>query len=334
MIAPGDTSFHCCHWNGGTVLSAAMKTPALVACLLLPFVPSLSRSAEEAPTSNLPPDPFENLEQVPEAKPYSMDVDRDRGLISVDAKDGTYSEGSHFSNWGWKMNAPRWGRFFVKLRYTSTIPKIGVQVKVGDQMVKSYAPRTGGHEEHQEYELVLGYLYLDKPGEYQVNLLTGDKANGPSFFVKGIEFSPAPEGDHAGQGIDGSIELHAKTAATFSKNMRFEPKPEKNCLGFWTDADDWAEWTFDVSSPGKFRIELVQGCGEGNGGSEVALLVNDQTFKFQVEETGGFQNWKGRQLGIVEIPHIGEQKVAIKPLTKAGKAVMDVQKVVLIPVKE
>jgi hypothetical protein len=97
---------------------------------------------------------------------------------------------------------------------------------------------------------------------------------------------------------------------------------------------DWAEWTFDVSSPGKFQVEVVQGCGDGNGGSEVAVLVNGDVLKFEVEETGGFQNWKSRTLGTVEIPHTGEQKLAIKPLKKAGKAVMDIQKVTLTPVKE
>lgn len=321
---------------GEIVLSLSMKTPALFVSLLIAGAPVLFAQQEEAsaPVSNLPEDPFAGIESVPEAKPYSIEVDRGRGTLSVDAKDGKYQEGSHFANWQWTMNAPRWGRYFVKLRYTSTSPKLGVQVKLGEQMVKSYAPRTGGHEEHEEYALTLGYIYIDKPGEYPLNLLTGDKSNGPSFFVKGIDFEPAPESEAIGQGIDGTIELHAKTAATYSEKMRFEPKSEKNCLGFWTEADDWAEWTFAVTEPGKFRIDLVQGCGDGNGGSEVAVLVNDSTFKFQVEETGGFQNWKSRQLGVVELAHPGDHRVAIKPLNKAGKAVMDVQKVVLTPVRE
>ncbi|MCB1232934.1 MAG: hypothetical protein KDN19_22005 [Verrucomicrobiae bacterium] len=318
-----------------------MKTPALAfgAALLL-FAANFSLLAQEkdatpsAPVSNLPEDPFKNLETVPEAKAYALEVDRTRGTISVDAKDGEYLEGSHFANWKWTMKAPRWGRYFVKLRYTSTMPKLGVQVKLGDEVVKSYAPRTGGHEDHKIYSLTMGYVYIPKAGEFPLNLLTGDKSKGPAFFVKGIDFVPAPESDEVAQGIDGSIELPAGAAATFSENMRFEPKTEKNCLGFWTNADDWAEWVFDVSDPGKFRINVVQGCGAGNGGSEVAVLVNDSTYKFEVEDTGGFQNWKTVSLGVVNLEHPGEHKVAIKPLTKSGKAVMDVQKVILTPVRE
>ena len=312
-----------------------MKTPALAVGLFLVVSLVVPSSAEEAAaSSNLPPDPFENLKTVPAAKEYALEMDRERGTLSVNAEKGAYTEGSHFANWQWKMEAPRWGKYWVRLRYTSTTTKIGVQVKVGDQVVKSYAPRTGGHEDHRQYELVLGHIYLDKPGEYPVNLLTGDKSNGPSFFVKAIDFVPAPEGEEVSQGIDGSVELAAGTATTFSHMMRFEPKPEKNCLGFWVDADDWAEWVFDVTSPGKFKVELVKGCGNGNGGSEVALLLNDQTLKFKVEDTGGFQEWKNLDLGVVDIPHPGEQKLAVKPLTKAAKAVMDIQKIVLTPVGE
>lgn len=312
-----------------------MKTPVLAASLLLlPALAVTSLGQDEASASNLPPDPFKDLEQVPEAKAYAMEMDRERGTLSVEAKDGNYAEGSHFANWQWKMEAPRWGKYWVRIRYTSTTTKIGVQVKVGDEVVKSYAPRTGGHENHRQHQLVLGHIYLEDPGEYPVNLLTGDKSNGPSFFLKGIDFVPAPEGEEVAQSIDGSVELLAGTATTYSERMRFEPKPEKNCLGFWTEADDWAEWEFDVTSPGRFKIQLVKGCGNGNGGSEVAVLLNDQTMKFKVEETGGFQNWKSLDLGVVNIPHSGEQKLAVKPLTKAKKAVMDIQKIVLTPVKE
>ncbi|MCB1085659.1 MAG: carbohydrate-binding protein [Verrucomicrobiae bacterium] len=329
-----------------------MKTPASITVrvsglitlvsLLLPALSAFaaeekSAPAEEsaAPSSNLPPDPFANIETPPVAKAYTMEVDRERGKVSVEATDGTYQEGSHFAHWMWKFDAKRWGRYFVRLRYTSTTAKIGVQVKIGEQVVKSYAPRTGGHEPHQVNALILGYIYVEKPGEYPLVLLTGDRSKGPSFFVKGVDLIPAPENgdDGVAQSIDGTIELLAKSATTFSQNMRYEPKAEKNCLGFWTDENDWAEWAVDVANPGKYRIEVVQGCGDGNGGSEVALLVNENTFKFQVEETGGFQNWKSRQLGIVEIPHAGEHRIALKPLTKSGKAVMDIQKVVLTPVQ-
>jgi len=311
------------------------STPAAITlslgALLLASFPA---AAEKKPAAtNVPADPFESLEIDPKPADYAMEVDRERGMLSVKAEDGTYTPGSHFANWHWKMEAPRWGKYFVQLRYTSSMPKLGIQVKIGDNVVKSYAPRSGGHAKHQEHTIVMGTAYIDKPGEYDVMLLTGDKSNGPHFFVKAVEFVPAPEGEEVSQGIDGTIELHAKNATTFAETMRYEPKDEKNCLGFWVNQDDWAEWEFDLTSPGKFKLEVVQGCGGDNAGSEVAVLVNGKVVKFKVEDTGGFQNWKTRNLGIVELARIGENKLAVKPLSKTGKAVMDIQKIMLTPVE-
>jgi len=288
----------------------------------------------QAEESNLPPDPFGHLGKTSEIPDYQLKVDRSRGTFFIPAKEGKYVEGSHFANWSWMMKAIRWGNYFVAVKYSSVMnSKVGLQVKVGDEaLLKGYAPRTGGPKKVEN--VIMGYAYLPENGEYSLTLLTGDKSKDPPFSVKGIEFIPAPESKALGQSIDGSIHLDAKTATTYSEKMRYEPKAVKNCLGFWVDEKDWAEWEFDVSRPGKFKVKLVQGCGGGNGGSEVAVLVDDQVLRFKVEDTGGFQNWKIRELGEVELSVKGDHKLAIKPLQKTGKAVMDVREVLLTPVEE
>ena len=247
-----------------------MKFPFLAATLLVfgsLCLPAQEGELKAGAATNLPPDPFKDLKPEPEAEEYAMEVDRTRGNLFIAAKDGKYIPGSHFANWQWTLDAKRWGRYYAVLRYTSMEPKMGVQLKVGDSMVKSYAPRSGGHKDHQIHELVMGFVYIPKAGEYPVNLLTGDKSNGPNFYVKGVRFMPAPEAEmhSVGQGIDGTINLDAKTASTYAEMMRYEPKEEKNCLGYWVDENDWAEWKFEVSSPGKFKLEVYQGCGKGQG---------------------------------------------------------------------
>ncbi|NNE90181.1 MAG: hypothetical protein HKN23_00895 [Verrucomicrobiales bacterium] len=311
----------------------------LFVVLIFPTTPGLAQDKEKsaesdpAPTAtNLPPDPFGGLKPEAKIPDYELKVDRKRGRFSVSQKDGKYTPGDHFAHWSWNAEFKRWGNYYVALKYESFAPKMGVNVKIGEKVVlKSYAPRTSSGDVRED-TLILGTAYIEKPGEYPVTLLTGDKSNNSTFQVKGIEFIPAPEGKILGQSIDGTIELHAKTATTFSEMMRYEPKDVKNCLGYWVMEDDWAEWNFEVSNPGKFKVELVQGCGPDNGGSEVAVMVNDQTFKFTVKETGGFQNWETISLGEVELAESDRHKLAIKPLNKAGKAVMDIQKVILTPV--
>lgn len=297
--------------------------------LTLTFFTATSLKAEEASTSNLPPDPFGGIGEVATAADYPVEVDRSRGSFTLSADDGQYQPGSHFANWFWSTEIDRWGNYYVGLVYESARPKLGVQVKIGDAVLKGYAPRTNALMAKDP--MVLGKAYIPKPGEYDIAMLTGDQSNVAAFQVKGLHFKPAPENEPHGQSIDGSIVLDAKTATTYSENMRYEPKEEKDCLGFWTNVEDWAEWLFDVTSTGEFQISVFYGCGDGSGGSEVAIYVNDQTLDFTVEDTGGFQSWKELDLGVVSLNAMGKNQLAIVPQSKAAKAVMDIQKIVFTP---
>lgn len=284
-----------------------------------------------AATSNLPPDPFGALEAIDRCPDFTREVDRTRGSFSLTAKDGVYAAGSHFANWSWTMKTERWGNFYAGLLYESSRPKLGVQLKVGDEAIlKGYAPRTNPLS--QGDPMVLGAVYLPKSGDYPVTLLTGDQSNVPAFNVKGIHFRPAPESEPHGQSIDGTIELLAKTATTYAETLRYEPKPEKNCLGYWKEKEDWAEWVFDVSDPGKFDVLLSYGSGNPEAGSRAAVLLNEHVLEFDVENTGGFQNWKERKLGTVELKTKGANKLAIVPVALKGNALMDVRAVLLKPV--
>ena len=101
--------------------------------------------------------------------------------------------------------------------------------------------------------------------------------------------------------------------------------------GYWTKPGEWASWDMTVLEPGTFKVELTQGCGRGQGGSQVAVLFGGQTLEFEVEDTGGFQNWKVRELGEVTIEQPGEYQLEIRPENKAGVAVMDVRRIRLLP---
>src|SRR2546423_249789 len=87
---------------------------------------------------------------------------------------------------------------------------------------------------------------------------------------------------------DGTILLLATNAVTHGKNIRYEPQPHKNTIGYWTRADDWVSWDFKVTTPGKFDVMLTQACGKGSGGSEVNFSVGEQVIKDLVPDTGAF----------------------------------------------
>ena len=78
--------------------------------------------------------------------------------------------------------------------------------------------------------------------------------------------------------------------------------------------------------------QVIQGCG-GGGGSEVDLIVAGKTIPFTVEGTGGYQNWKARELGEVTFDKAGEQRLEVRPKKKKGGAVMDIRRIRLLPVE-
>jgi arylsulfatase A-like enzyme len=131
------------------------------------------------------------------------------------------------------------------------------------------------------------------------------------------------------QAKDGTISIHARTAQVYGTQLRYEPLPHKMTLGFWTRQEDYATFEFTVSKPGKFTVEILQGCGKGSGGSEVEFTFGDQKLTTKVEDTGGFQNFKAREIGMVELKKEGRHTLTVKAKTKPGVAVMDLRSVTL-----
>ena len=143
--------------------------------------------------------------------------------------------------------------------------------------------------------------------------------------------TPNPDYVPNPQGKDGTILLAARKADVHGTQLRYEPLPHKDTLGFWVNASDWASWEFTVTKPGTFTVEVLQGCGKGQGGSEVEAAIGEQTLRFTVEDTGHFQNFKAREIGMVKIDKAGRYTLTLRAKKKAVAAVMDVRSVTLKP---
>ena len=160
---------------------------------------------------------------------------------------------------------------------------------------------------------------------------------GSTGNLEAVLLRPAPEGKPIVQDSD-EIVLHARDATTHSVMMRYEPATNKNCLGYWTNPNDTASWDFEVTKPGAYEIEIWQGCGKGQGGSTVGVRVlrADSVLKeanFTVEDTGHFQNFIPRNLGLVTFSEKGKYRFLVAPEKKKAAAVMDIRQIVLKPRK-
>ena len=129
----------------------------------------------------------------------------------------------------------------------------------------------------------------------------------------------------------GLIRLPASHAITHGSTLRFEPQPHKNTVGYWSDPRDYAEWKFQVPARGRYEVDVLQGCGKNHGGSEVQLRIGEQSLPLIIQETGHFQNFIWRTVGIAEFSEAGLQSLQIVPIRKAAGAVMDVREVRLVP---
>jgi arylsulfatase A len=135
------------------------------------------------------------------------------------------------------------------------------------------------------------------------------------------------------QAEDGTVTMHARSALVSGVMLRYEPLPHKDTLGFWVNKDDFATFDFTLEKPATYMVEVLQGCGAKSGGSEVELAVGEEKLIFTVKETGGFQNFEAREVGMLKLEKAGRNTLTVRAKSKPGGAVMDLRQVVLKPMK-
>ncbi len=166
--------------------------------------------------------------------------------------------------------------------------------------------------------------FPEKTAELAARLLAWRREVAAQEMTANPDYVPNP------QDSDGNVTLPAKTAEVHGIMLRYEPLPHKNTLGYWVRPDDWASWDFQITKPGKFRVEILQGCGTGSGNSDVEFAVGEQKLAVRVEDTGGFQKFIRREIGTLDLSQPGRFTLSVKPQKKPGVAVMDLREVRLI----
>lgn len=195
-------------------------------------------------------------------------------------------------------------------RYNNPISSVTLRTK-GSTQELSLTPRT----EHWEIELPK----LGKVPKAVVFIKTIGKPRlaGPPVLLK-----PTKEG---------SLHLSAHTATPIGARIRYEPQPEKNTLGFWADEEDFAEWTFKLNKPGRYRIEILQGCGKGQGGSIIGIELGDNQLTYKVKETGHFQTFERHRVGTVTLKSTEPQVLRMIAVEKKDRIVADIRAIFLTP---
>jgi hypothetical protein len=352
--ATGRAVFHVERWPQDRRLAVPQGFPQIVraaagpADLLVEYNADATSVAILAPATGEPPTTVE-VDTADRTRQFS---DGRIVLTALDAKvEGTRAAlethpGNHrIGYWSsaddavtWKHPLTRWGAYDVRLTYSTASPDgTEIEVTLGDTKLPGRLSSTGSW--YRYTTIPLGRVVLPTAGELPVTVRCTKKVGGAVMNLKAVSLTPACEGTPPVQGDDGVVVLHGRDATVRGTNLRWEPAEKKQTLGFWTRASDAAEWTFTVRTPGTFTVEVHQGCGNGQGGSEMAVTLDPDradapSLAFTVEETGGFQEFRPRAIGRVTVEAAGEHVLRVQPRKIAKTAACDIRQIRLVPATE
>jgi len=129
---------------------------------------------------------------------------------------------------------------------------------------------------------------------------------------------------------DGTVTLPASAAEIFGPSLIFEEKYGN--LGYWTSADDYAKWTFEVPRSGHWTVEFDFACDDSNAGSLIKFSTGNRMLTARVPGSGSWDNYQTWQAGTIDL-HRGRGQLIITAPEKPPFALIDLRAVRLIPPK-
>ena len=262
-------------------------------------------------------------------------LQQDDGRIVFNASNARIV-GDETNQCSWDYKPTRWGMYDVSVTYTNAGPAGSeVEVAFGTTKVTGTLGTTGSPD--RDATLSLGPMYVADTQPRTLAVRCSRRVNG-SVNLKTVTLSPTCEGKPPTQADDGVVTLHGRDATVQGTTLRYEPAEKKQTLGFWTRPTDAAVWSFTLTQAGTFDVEVLQGCGPGQGGSVMTVAVDvanpaaSAPLEFVVEATGGFQDFRDRVVGRVGPLAAGQHTLRIMPKQIAKQAACDIRQVRLVPV--
>jgi len=149
-----------------------------------------------------------------------------------------------------------------------------------------------------------------------------------STVILKIKGAPEVENAFLKQAVNGTITLHA-IDADLQGGLQYEAGDGKDDIGYWTDADDFASWTFKVNQPGKFQVTAEIAA---LGAADFEVVVRDQKISGTSPVTGDYAKFKTIKLGsFLNIAAPGVVTLSVKPV-KEGWTPINLKSITLQPV--
>jgi len=113
------------------------------------------------------------------------------------------------------------------------------------------------------------------------------------------------------QESDGSILLPAREARLHGSELQYETGEQRDNIGFWTNPDDWADWEFKVTRPGKFDVTAEVAALER---ASFEVSVGDSATRGEAAATGDYGRFRAVKLGTLHIASPGKVTLGVHPV--------------------
>jgi hypothetical protein len=131
---------------------------------------------------------------------------------------------------------------------------------------------------------------------------------------------------------DGSIVLNAESAKLHGTAIHVDGNDlDGYHVGFWSNREEYVEWTGISVPAGKYQVELTYGCGQGAGGNFL-ITANGQTLSGATTSTGNWSQYVTVKLGALTFAG-GQTTLSIRPDGPLAIGLMDMQGITLTPIK-
>ncbi len=147
--------------------------------------------------------------------------------------------------------------------------------------------------------------------------------------------------DETGQFPDGRIVLSPIDAIIHGRTAKLETQPGNDRIGFWTSADDFVQWKYKATRPGKYHVQLTYAL-DGNrqrDGSGIVVEIDAEpqplvSLAYPLKPTGSWYRYATVDVGDVYLSKPTTYTVSAKCQTKRGPAVMNLKAITFIPTCE
>ncbi len=130
---------------------------------------------------------------------------------------------------------------------------------------------------------------------------------------------------------DGSLLLSASNCEIYGPTVVFEK--QYGNLGYWTEAEDRAVWTVDVTRPGRYAVWLDWACHPETAGKRFLLQAGVNQMTGTVRSTGSWDTYKQSKVGEIVLA-AGRQQVTFRSAGRIFHPLIDLKSVKLVPVNE